>query len=331
MLTGFLSDFTQKFAERWAALLVLPGLVFTAVATVAAALGQQRWWDVPLLWRKLAEFAAAGGGTAGHPAAPDAGTVRTAVLLLGVLAASVAAALVAGGLADLFERLQAGRWPGPLRGLAAGLTRRRGQAWAEREEACRDAREQRRRALGEAGSAGTSEARAEALARADIATARLADLEALRNDVALLQPACPTWTGDRMQALAGRVRQQYGLDLAEAWPRLWLLLPESTRQPLTESRERLDEAARLGGWAVMYVLLGAAWWPSALAGLWAGLVAWRQGRERTGAYAELAEAAVDVHIADLLDRFDDETHPLRPGRGPAVTERFRKGAGVRRH
>lgn len=160
-------------------------------------------------------------------------------------------------------------------------------------------------------------------------TARLSELEALRNDIALIPPARPTWTGDRMRALAERVRQQYGFDLAEAWPRLWLLLPDSSRQPLTESRERLDEALRLGGWAVMYVVLGAVWWPSALAGVWAGLVAWHWSRDRTDAYAELAEAAIDVHVADLLDRFNDETHPLRPGRGPAVTERFRKGAGVR--
>jgi hypothetical protein len=329
VLTEFLSDFTQKIADRWATLLVLPGLVFTAAATVAAALGQQSWWDIPLLWRKLAEFTAAGAGTAGHPAAPDAGTVRTAVLLLCVLAVSVAAALAAGGLADVYERLLAGRWPGPLRGLAGEFTRRRGLAWMEREQACRDAREERRRALDAADSASTGEARAEALARVDAVTAQLAELEALRNDIALLPPARPTWTGDRMRALTERVRHQYGLDLAEAWPRLWLLLPDSTRQPLTESRERLDDAMRLGGWAVMYVLLGAAWWPSALAGVWAGLVAWRWSRERTDAYAELAEAAIDVHIADVLDRFDDETRPLRPGRGPAVTERFRKGAGVR--
>jgi hypothetical protein len=132
VLTGFISGFTQKIGERWATLLVLPGLVFTAAATVAAALGQQRWWDVPLLWRKLAEFTAAGTGTTGHPAAPDTGTMRTAVLLLCVLAVSVTAALVAGALADGYERLLAGRWPGPLRGLAvesrAGLPRRAARA-----------------------------------------------------------------------------------------------------------------------------------------------------------------------------------------------------------
>jgi hypothetical protein len=200
---------------------------------------------------------------------------------------------------------------------------------SSREQACRDARQERRSALETADSASPGDARAEALAQVDAMTARLAELEALRNDVALLPPACPTWTGDRMRALAERVRQQYGFDLADAWPRLWLLLPDSTRQPLAESRERLDEALRLGGWSVLYVLLGAAWWPSALAGVWAGLLAWRWGRERTDAYAELAEAAIDVHITELLDRFDDATHPLRPGRGPAVTERFRKGAGAR--
>jgi hypothetical protein len=68
------------------------------------------------------------------------------------------------------------------------------------------------------------------------------------------------------------------------------------------------------------------WWPSALTGSW--LLAWRRIRERTGDYADLVEAVIDVYADDLLDRFDDETRPTRPGKGPAVTERFRKGSGV---
>lgn len=149
--------------------------------------------------------------------------------------------------------------------------------------------------------------------------------------MAIMRPACPTWTGDRLRALTERVRGQYRIDLADAWPRLWLLLPDSTRQPLTESRARLDEAARLGGWAVLYMVLGAVWCPSALGGACAGLLAWRWTRERTADYADLVEAVVDVYIDDLLDRFDDEMRPARPGKGPQVTERFRKGAGARHH
>jgi hypothetical protein len=311
MLSGFLADFGQKIAERWASLLVLPGLVFTAAATAAVALGQSSWWDVPLLWRKLATFAAG-------PGAQQSGAVRTAVLLLGVLAVSLAAALVAAGLGELYARLLAGRWPWPLRWLLAGrLTQRRVRAWERRERDRRQAWEDWQLSADAAG--------------ADAAETRIAELEALRNDVALMRPACPTWTGDRLRALTERVRGQYRIDLADAWPRLWLLLPDSTRQPLTESRARLDEAARLGGWAVLYVILGAVWWPSALGGACAGLLAWRWTRERTADYTDLVEAVVDVYIDDLLDRFDDATRPARPSNGPRVTERFRKGAGARHH
>jgi len=311
MLSGFLADFGQKAAERWASLLVLPGLVFTAVATAAVVLGQRSWWDMPLLWRKLAAFAAGPGGQ-------QSGSVRTAVLLLGVLAVSLISVLVAGGLGELYAHLLAGRWPLPLRRLLAGrLTERRVRAWERRERDRRQAWEEWQASADEADSG--------------VAEMRIAELEALRNDVALMRPACPTWTGDRLRALTERVRGQYRLDLADAWPRLWLLLPDATRQPLTESRARLDEAARLGGWAVLYVVLGGVWWPSALGGICAGLLAWRWTRKRTADYADLVEAVVDVHIADLLDRFDDETRPARPGKGPAVTERFRKGAGARHH
>jgi hypothetical protein len=311
MLSGFLADFGQKIAERWASLLVLPGLVFTAVATAAVALGQRSWWDMPLLWRKLAAFAAG-------PGSQQSGSVRTAVLLLGVLAVSLTSALVAGGLGELYAHLLAGRWPLPLRRLLAGLlTRRRVRAWERREQDRRQAWEDWQTSPDEADS-GPAET-------------RIAELEALRNDVALIRPVCPTWTGDRLRALTERVRGQYRLDLADAWPRLWLLLPDATRQPLPESRARLDEAGRLGGWAVLYVVLGAVWWPSALGGVCAGLLAWRWTRERTANYADLVEAVVDVYIDDLLDRFDDEARPARPGKGPAVTEKFRKGTGARHH
>lgn len=135
MLSGFLADFGKKIAERWASLLVLPGLVFTAVATAAVVLGQRSWWDIPLLWRKLAAFAAGPGGR-------QSGAVRTAVLLLGVLAVSVASAFVAGSLGDLYARLLAGRWPSPLhRLLAVRFTERRVRAWERREQDRRQALE----------------------------------------------------------------------------------------------------------------------------------------------------------------------------------------------
>jgi hypothetical protein len=318
VLSELLADFGQNLAGRWAPLIVLPGVLFAAVGSVAVTLGQQRWWDVQLMGRKLDEFTAAG----------STGSVRTAVLLLGVLALSVAAAMIADALAAPVEGLLTGRWPRPLGRPSAFLVQRRRVEWLSRERACRDMRAERERAIADEDAAAT-EARQAAHGAAVVATARLGELEALRNDIALLEPACPTWAGDRLRALAERVRQQYHLDLGDAWPRLWLLLPDSARLPLTESRQRLDDALRLGGWAVLYVGLGVAWWPSAVAGAIAGMVAWQRARARTGDYAELVEATVDVYVRRLLDRFDDEARPVRLSAGAAVTEIFRKGGGPR--
>ncbi|MEU2060214.1 hypothetical protein [Streptomyces sp. NPDC013455] len=291
MLTGLVTDVGRKLAERWAATLVLPGLVFTALAATGLTLGQRHWADAGLLRHRLREL------TAG-----SSDSTRTAVLLLGVLAASFAAASLADALAGPYERALSGSWPRPLRPLAGRLTERRRRAWDSRDRACAAARD----------------------------TGALAEREAERNAVALVRPEYPTWTGDRLRAPATRVRLHYRIELADAWPRLWLLLPDTTRLPLAESRQRLDEAMRLGGWAVLYLLLGAVWWPAAVAGAGAGLVAWRRGRERVEEYAELVESAVDVHLPELFERFDEEARPVRASLGRAVTERFRKGAGARR-
>ncbi|BAC69912.1 hypothetical protein AQJ43_30745 [Streptomyces avermitilis] len=308
MLSGFVTDVGRKLAERWAATLVLPGLLFTTVAAVALTLRQSAWSDVDLL--RLRVTALTGAGSGAGPGA-GSGSTRTAVLLLGVLAASFAAALVADALGGPYEQALLGSWPRLLSRPAAALTGRRRRIWQERDDACRRAVAQ------------DTEGAAER-------AARLGALEVLRNQVALTRPECPTWIGDRLRAPAVRIRLEYRLELSDAWPRLWLVLPDSTRQPLAEARQRLDEAMRLGGWAVLYLLLGAVWWPSAVAGAGAALVAWRRGRDRAEEYAELVESAVDVHLQELFERFDEEARPVRASLGPAVTERFRKGAGPRR-
>ncbi|WP_435241457.1 hypothetical protein [Streptomyces cucumeris] len=296
MVSGFLSEFGRKVAERWATQVILPGLLFTSALAVASALGQRRWADTGLLWRTLGAFAAVGG--AGQQ---GAGSARTVMLVIGVVAVSVAVALVARALGGPVTSLLSGRWPFFLRPLDRRLTAGRLTAWRRCDAAYEAARE----------------------AGAD--AHRLGELAAERNAVALTVPRRPTWTGDRLAAPAVRVRDQYALDLTAAWPRLWLLLPDTTRQPLTDSRQGFDEAAALGGWAVLYGALGALWWPSAVVGLGVAVVCRRRARETAEAYAELVEAAVDVHLDELLDRFDDEFRPVRPGRGAAVTERFRKG------
>lgn len=293
-MSSFVTEVGKKLAERWVALLVLPGLLFVATATTAAVLGHRHWADVGMLAQRLAQLAPPGTAT-------SADLSRTVLLLVVLLVASIGSGLLASSLTTPVERALAGRWPSLLRRPARKLTQRRRDAWTHANQEWE-----------------TASAKNE--------VARLAELAERRNRIALIEPVRPTWTGDRLDAPLLRVRQEYGLDLTFAWPRLWLLLPETSRTPLTDARRQLDDAARLGGWALLYLALGAVWWPSAIIGLVVGLVCRQRCRSAADVYAGLVEAAVDVHLDDLLDRFTDDhgVRTARPRLGREITDRFRK-------
>jgi hypothetical protein len=290
------TELGKKLAERWVALLVLPGLLFTATAAAAAVLGHRHWADLALLEQRLGQLLPPpGAGASGD-------LFRTALLLVVLLVAAVGSGLLAGALTTPVERVLSGRWPAPLRRPALACTRRRHAAWTRAHQEWERAHD-----------AGDRD--------------RLGELAERRNRIAWTEPANATWIGDRLDAPTLRVHQEYGVDLAFLWPRLWLLLPETSRTPLTDARRQLDDAARLGGWALLYLGLGAVWWPSALIGVVVGLVSRQRCRSAADVYAGLVEAAVDVHLDELLDRFTDEqgVRPTRPHWGQQITERFRKG------
>ncbi|MEH1165251.1 hypothetical protein V6V47_07680 [Micromonospora sp. CPCC 205539] len=119
--------------------------------------------------------------------------------------------------------------------------------------------------------------------------------------VAAYLPQRPTWLADRVRLLRARVRAQYHVDAALVWPRLWLLLGEDARQPITDARARYGEAVALVGWAVLYLLLGVGWWPALLIGAGTLLTAWWRAREAMAELAELVEAAIDLRLRDLAD------------------------------
>jgi hypothetical protein len=56
-VTGFLTEVGQKLADRWAALLVVPGLLYLAAVTAAAVLGQGQAVSYPVLDRKITDWA----------------------------------------------------------------------------------------------------------------------------------------------------------------------------------------------------------------------------------------------------------------------------------
>jgi hypothetical protein len=79
-MTGFLGEIGQKLADRWAALLVVPGLLYLAAVTAAAVLGQAHALSYPDLSRKIAVWAAS-------PASKSPG--GTVLIVAAILAGSV--------------------------------------------------------------------------------------------------------------------------------------------------------------------------------------------------------------------------------------------------
>lgn len=281
-MTGFLAELGTKLADRWLAMLLLPGLLFAGVVAMAGTLGQRHALDTHLVAQRLTDLTTVGPG--------QDGLARTAVLLVVLLLVATGSALAAQALGRAAEQVFSGRWP--LRRLVERRTRRRHAEWRRLDEEYR---------------AGDDHA------------------AVARNRIALAPPVYPTWTGDRLYAPVVRVHNDYGLDLVAAWPRLWLLLPDTTRAPLTESRQRFDQTMALAGWAVLYLVVALFWWPSVLVAVCVTLVSWRRGRTTADVYAELVESAVDVHLTDLLECLDDAARPISPQRGRAVNQRIRKG------
>ncbi|MGC7093181.1 hypothetical protein ACPZ19_00805 [Amycolatopsis lurida] len=269
--TTLVTEFGRKAAERWLALLAVPGLVFTGFAAIGLLLGQSRWFDFGSLHTRLAGW--------------SGGTTQTLLVAVIAVGAAAAAGYLARAIGGGVENLLTGQWSRLGGPLAKYLTARRRQRWDELNDG---------------------------------------EHNEERNRIALIPPISPTWTGDRLSAPAVRVRQNYGLDLASTWPRLWLLLPDSMREPLSAARTRLDTACALGGWTVLYLALGLRWWPAAVIGVVLAGLTWRRARAAAAGYADLVEATVDVRRDELVRHFAPDAGIGRT-QGLELTERFRKG------
>lgn len=303
VVTKFLDALAGKLAERWLALLVLPGALFVAVTAAAVSLRHRRWYDIALLRDQLTKFAA-------DPASGRAGTV--VLVVLGLLAAASAAGIAAqavGAVAWRWWLLDSG---GPV---SRWLVRRRTARWDR-------ATRKFEAALLTAGRAQLDDA----ATTPDLVRAA-ERLSARRGRIALARPTRPCWLGDRIAAADRRVLSRYGLDLASAWPRLWLVVPDTTRTEVASAQAATRDAARLTGWAVGYLLLGVIWWPSAVIGALTAVAAWRRTRVAGDTLAELIESTVDVHGRALAQSLGIACEdPLTAEVGEKITELLRKGA-----
>ncbi|MGW4293623.1 hypothetical protein ACWEH1_11300 [Micromonospora chersina] len=272
-MNAFVAELGKQLLTRWTAALLLPGALFAAAVVLASVLGHRHAVDQPALaawWDGLAAGRAGGSGASL--------LIDAAAFLLG----AAAAGLVAQSVGVLVS------WTWSLTGSGPVLRRfvaRRRLRW-ERADAAALAAE--RALLADTGDIALRDRTRRAIAR--------------RAAICLVEPARPTWVGDRLHAADVRVHRGYGIDLATGWPRLWLLLPDEARSELAAAQDRCGAAARLVGWGLLYAVLGAFWWPALVVGLLALLAARYRARLAVAVYADLAEAAVDLYGRDLALR-----------------------------
>ncbi|WP_436764325.1 hypothetical protein [Streptosporangium sp. V21-05] len=288
-MTGFLDELGKKLAERWLSLLVLPGLLYLAVLSVALIAGHGHALDPVPVTARVNAFA---------PASTGAVVLAAAAALAGAAGAGLAATAL-GRLTERLWTMRGRRWPARL------ALRRRTARWKTADDRFRRA--------------------VKASARTPDGPRRVAEAVAAREAVGLVEPARPTWIGDRLVAVERRVHTAYGLDLLSAWPRLWLVLPDSARTGLGVARDAYSAAARLIGWAILYLPLAAWWWPALPLSAAIGVTGWARARSATAALADLLESAVDLYGRDLAAQLGIET----PGRlsreaGEAITIALRK-------
>jgi hypothetical protein len=300
VVSSFFGELGKKLAEKWLSLVVLPGLLLVAEVLVAAELGHAHAVDLRLLTSRLTEL----GRRLSMQPATTIGLLVVAVLLL-----SAAAGLARQGASVLVQRVWLGLWPVWSTPLASRLVEKRRIRWRRAHRAYEEALMQER-----------------AAPPADVPSS--AEFAAARNRIALTEPARPTWIGDRVHALDRRVKAEYGLDLATAWPRLWLVVPEVARAELRIARGSFDDAASLAGWSVLQLLLGLAWWPAVLIGLGVGTTSWWRSRLAIATLADLAEAVVDLYGRELAPLLGIATPDgrLTPDIGQTITRYLRKGA-----
>lgn len=140
----------------------------------------------------------------------------------------------------------------------------------------------------------------------------------------------PTRLGNVLRAAERWPRDKYGLDALIVWPRLWLLLQQTTRKEIIDARARLDQAVIGLTWGVLIVGWEAlAWWPVLVAAAVAAFL-YRRAVVAAERYGDLVEVAFDLERTELYRRL---RIPLptesenEPSEGVALTQYLWRGLG----
>lgn len=112
----------------------------------------------------------------------------------------------------------------------------------------------------------------------------------------------PTRLGNGMRAAEIRPWTRYGLDSVVCWPRLWLVLPDATRQEVSAARASLYLSTQAWTCAVL-ACAGViwSWWALPLGIAAAAMIYYWPVLGTAQLYCDLVDAAYDVHRRLLYD------------------------------
>lgn len=141
-------------------------------------------------------------------------------------------------------------------------------------------------------------------------------------------PARATPIGDHFHLTGQRIDTEYGLDTTLTWPRLWLLLPETTRSIITTATSDYRTATTTTAWGLLYLTLGILWWPATLAGTLTLTLGYRHAHTTSTTLANLIEATIDTHQHTLADALGIPLphHRITPTEGARINDILNKRA-----
>lgn len=267
MLGDFWHGLGGRLADRWAAALFSPAFAFWSGALLAwinrPGPGRGGWHDDLLtLGRQLQ----------GLPA------ILQGVCLIAPLVVVTLSGLALQQAAQPALRILEGYWPSRLDPVAAKLRTRRSQAIARDRARLRELAER---------PAGT-------LHPAEIAERGRLERRHRRAPAQKIAHM-PTGLGNILRAGETRTRNRYGLDPIVCWPRLWLLLPEASRQEVTAGYTSLLLAVQVLICGVLFTAWTAwAWW-ALPAGLAVAVAAYVRALSAAATFSDLLESCFDLH------------------------------------
>lgn len=268
MLESFWKQIGEELAGKWTVQGLLPPFAFWGGGLLAYT--WRHGWAAPVGWWNA---------RASH---------EQVALLIGALIVVAFSAAVMGWLQGTVIGWAEGYWPGPLRWLRfllARFWRRHREHKYERWNALAQKCDGRPAQL-------SPQERAE-YARLDAALTRFPVDPAL---------AMPTRLGNLLCASEEYPQVRYGLTANVCWPRLWLLLPDGVQKEISAARARLNAAAQLCGWGVLFCIWAIwAWWAVPV-GLATAFVAHRGMLLAALVYGELVKSAFDLHRFALYEQ-----------------------------